>query len=385
MSYSPRKIRSNVFLPTNDLICFSHLRWTFVYQRPQHIMSRFARYQRVFFIEEAKFGSREKLMIQFIDNVTIVIPHLKHGLTKQEIMERQVVLLNRLMSKMKIEGFCLWYYTPMAIPFTRHLKPELVIYDSMDELTAFKFASRSLAKLEKELFAKADLIFTGGVSLHNRKRHTHTNIHLFPSSVDASHFSKARTKSKQPADQKTIANPRFGFFGVIDERFDLKLLSEISRRKPNWQFIIVGPVVKISLSRLPKRTNITYLGIKKYDDLPRYIAGWDIAFIPFAINKATEFISPTKTPEYLAAGKPVISTPIKDVVTSYGVNNLVTIVATTEEFIEAGEKELKKTSRKRWLKKVDTFLNNTSWEQTWSGMVNHINLTLMKKNNGVGL
>jgi UDP-galactopyranose mutase len=249
----------------------------------------------------------------------------------------------------------------------------------MDELSAFKFAPAELTIREKELFRKADIVFTGGHSIYEAKKNAHPNIHPFPSSIDKHHFGAARTRSEDPLDQKDIPHPRFGFFGVVDERFDIDLLSRVATAKPDWHFVIIGPVVKIDRDTLPKNSNIHYLDGKSYQELPSYIAGWDIALIPFAMNDSTKFISPTKTPEYLAAGKPVISSPIRDVVRPYGDNKLVHIVRNAEEFIKAAEAELKKKNKSAWLKKVDEFLADISWDRTWSQMVRLIEDTLTQK------
>jgi glycosyltransferase involved in cell wall biosynthesis len=369
---------SCAFLHGIDLVCFSHLRWGFVFQRPNHLLTRFSKHQRVFFIEEPIFHDNDdKLHIEnFNENLYVVTPYIKHGLKEKEVQNRQRKFLNSLLGNMQINRYFSWYYTPMALPFTEHLTPELVIYDCMDELSAFKFAPAELTIREKELFKKADIVFTGGHSIYESKKNHHHNIFPFPSSIDKHHFAIARTTKKDPEDQATIPHPRFGFFGVVDERFDIELLDNVAKAKPNWHFVILGPVVKIDPASLPRYSNIHYLGGKRYEELPTYISGWDIATIPFAMNESTRFISPTKTPEYLAAGKPVISTPIKDVVSPYGENELVHIVSNAEEFIKAAEKELKKKRNSKWLKKVDEFLAFNSWDRTWSQMVRNIEDTL---------
>ncbi|MFL5810740.1 MAG: glycosyltransferase [Flavisolibacter sp.] len=269
----------------------------------------------------------------------------------------------------------------MALPFTDHLSPQMVIYDCMDELSAFKFAPPQLTTLEKELFAKADIVFTGGNSIFESKKNQHHNIFAFPSSIDKHHFGLARTCKTDPEDQKNIPHPRFGFFGVVDERFDIELIEKVARKKPDWHFVILGPVVKIDPASLPHYENLHYLGGKRYEELPSYIAGWDVALIPFAMNQSTRFISPTKTPEYLAAGKPVISSPIRDVVRPYGENKLVHIVNNANEFIAAAEKELRKKRKASWLRKVDDFLLYNSWDRTWGQMVRHIEDTLTQITN----
>lgn len=357
-----------------DLVCFCHLRWGFVFQRPNHLLSRFSKHQRVFFIEEPIFYEGEdKLQIEnYNENLFVVTPHFKGGLSEEEVHNKQRKFINNLFTNMKIEKYFSWYYTPMALPFTDHLTPELTVYDCMDELSAFKFAPPQLTILEKELLKKADVVFTGGQSIYEAKKDTHHNIYAFPSSIDKHHFGKARTITEDPEDQKHIPHPRFGFFGVIDERFDIELIDAVAKARPEWQFVLLGPVVKIDPAILPKYDNVHYLGGKKYDELPNYIAGWDIAMVAFAMNESTKFISPTKTPEYLAAGKPVISTPIRDVVRPYGDNKLVHIVSNADEFIKAAEKELEKKRKTSWLNKVDDFLLYNSWDRTWGQMVRHI-------------
>lgn len=374
---------SCAFLKDIDLVCFSHLRWGFVFQRPNHLLTRFSKHQRVFFIEEPIFHDGEdKLQIEnYNDNLFVVTPYIKGGLDETEVHNRQRKFISNLLTNMKVDRFFSWYYTPMALPFTNHLTPELTIYDCMDELSAFKFAPPQLNVLEKELFKKADIVFTGGNSIYESKKNAHHNIYSCPSSIDKHHFGAARKIKEDPADQKNIPHPRFGFFGVVDERFDIELLDTVAKEKTDWHFIILGPVVKIDPATLPHYSNVHYLGGKKYEELPAYIAGWDIATIPFAMNESTKFISPTKTPEYLAAGKPVISAPIKDVVAPYGDNELVHIVSNAEEFIAAAEKELAKTRKTIWLKKVDEFLAFNSWDRTWGQMVRNIEQAFLQNTN----
>ena len=369
------------FLNTIDLVCFSHLRWNFVFQRPQHLLSRFAAYTRVFFIEEPIFqDAPDKLHINKTEgNVFVVVPHLQHGLSESEIIQRQKEMISNMISVMEINRYFSWYYTPMAVPFTDHLTPQLVVYDCMDELSAFKFAPPALKENENILMAKADVVFTGGYSIYEAKKTKHHNIYPFPSSIEKEHFGKARVQKADPADQQTIPHPRFGFFGVIDERLDIDLIAQVANAKPDWQFIIIGPVVKIDPATLPRLQNIHYLGGKDYKELPQYLSGWDVALIPFAMNESTKFISPTKTPEYLAAGIPVISAPIRDVVSPYGENKLVHIAANAAEFIKCGETIVKKKPTKSWLQKVDAFLAGNSWDKTWSQMAKHIENKLSEK------
>ena len=355
-----------------DLICFSHLRWDWVYQRPQHLLKRAAADRRVFYMEEpiCDNGSLRLEVRERDGGVKLVTPYLPEGLCSQ--VARNAVLsdmIARFFSEQGIRDYVLWYYTPMAMEFTRQLKPLAVVYDCMDELSAFKGAPDALKFHEHELLKRADVVFTGGQSLYEAKREMHRSVHAFPSSIERDHFMQARTRGEDPEDQKRIAHPRMGFFGVIDERFDIKLLDTVAAARPHWQFVMLGPVTKIDPASLPQRLNIHYLGAKPYAELPRYIAGWDVALLPFAINEATRYISPTKTPEYLAAGKPVVSTPITDVIRPYGQMDLARIAGTPAEFIAAIEDALTpQATSSEWLERVDKFLAQTSWDQTWAAM-----------------
>lgn len=365
-----------------DLVCFSHLRWDFVYQRPQHLLSRCARKRRVFFVEEPVFSNcSTRLEVREADpGVHVVVPHLPEGL-RSDIAINAVMkeLTRQLLIDYDINQYVFWYYTPMALKFTDHFNPVASVYDCMDELSAFRGAHSHLPVLEKQLFRQVDLVFTGGQSLYEAKCGQHPAVYAFPSSIDASHFGKARTAVNDPEDQAHIPHPRLGFFGVIDERFDIELLDEVAAKRPDWNFVIIGPVVKINPDALPKHSNIHYLGGKKYSELPDYLAGWDIALLLFARNESTRFISPTKTPEYLAAGKPVISTSIRDVVRPYGELNLVEITDTADEFIRAAEKLLTRSDQSEWLRKVDAFLENISWDKTWAQMSDLIDEVIVRK------
>lgn len=360
-----------------DLICLSHLRWDFVWQRPQHLLSRCARERRVFFVEEPVYGDYvPHLSISARDcGVSVVQPHLPEGLDEIEIAAmQQALLIDELFMEHRVTDYVLWYYTPMALSFTRYLEPLARVYDCMDELSAFKFAPPGLKRLEAELLESADVVFTGGHSLYEAKRHLHSNIHPFPSSIEAIHFRQARHITTEPVDQKNIPHPRLGFFGVIDERMDLELLADVADARPDWHLVLVGPIVKIDPADLPKRNNIHYLGGKDYKELPDYLASWDIALLPFARNESTRFISPTKTPEYLAAGIPVISSSIRDVVRPYGQQGLVKIADTTTEFIQAAEFLMSdQFNRKAWLRQVDEALAFNSWDRTWMRMLHLIN------------
>ncbi|GAC1428201.1 MAG: glycosyltransferase family 1 protein [Acidobacteriaceae bacterium] len=380
---------SSISHPPTDLICFSHLRWHFVTQRPQHLLTRAARIYRVFFWEEPIWHGAGEIdstaspvsgsqleVVEVAPTLWVLRPHLTEGLDAEST---QRALLDTFLANAGILHFVRWYYTPMALGFSSHLRAAATVYDCMDELSHFLNAPPELTGRERELFRLADVVFTGGISLYEAKRQQHPSVFAFPSSIDVPHFAKARTPLPEPADQAPIPHPRAGFVGVIDERLDIALLREIARLRPQVHFILIGPVVKIDPASLPQSQNLHYLGGKTYDELPAYLAGWDVALMPFAINAATEFISPTKTPEYLAAGKPVVSTPIRDVVRGYGDEGLVSIAADAESFATAIDRALMPPT-KSWQESVASKLAAASWDSTWGAMQHEILHAIERKN-----
>ncbi|HUK34647.1 MAG TPA: glycosyltransferase [Vicinamibacterales bacterium] len=360
-------------------MCLSHLRWNFVFQRPQHLMTRFASERRVFFFEEPQFDAqRPHLKVRRDGEVRVAVPHLPASMQPSSTDDALRDLLHGMCDEWHIDSPVCWYYTPMALNFARALKPGAVIYDCMDELSAFKGAPPELLTLEEELFDHADIVFTGGHSLHEAKRGRHPRVYPFPSSVDVAHFAKARKKTQEPADQASIPHPRLGFFGVIDERMDIDLVGELAASHPEWHLVMLGPVVKIAEESLPKLANIHYLGLKRYEDLPAYLSGWEVALLPFAMNDSTKFISPTKTPEYLAAGCHVVSTPVRDVVRPYGDEGMVAIGSTAAEFGDAVGRALASTD-KEWRARVDKYLSTLSWDRTWADMRTLVEDALRKR------
>ena len=368
-------------LPFNgyDILCFSHLRWNFVFQRPQHLLSRFAKKHRVLFVEEPVFydGDSRFVIEETPSGVSVAVPHLPHETRPDAVEANLKKLLGQLLDYEGLSRFVAWYYTPMMLGWSEHINPAAVVYDCMDELSAFKNAPPEMTLREAELFGLADLVFTGGRSLYEAKQGLHDAVYCFPSSIDVNHFSRALAPTEDPDDQAGISYPRIGFFGVIDERTDIDLLAQIANLRPEWQFVMLGPVVKIDESDLPRSTNIHYLGGKSYDMLPEYLAGWDVAMMPFAMNDATRFISPTKTPEYLAAGRAVVSTPITDVVRSYGENGLVRIARTPEEFVAAIQAALEEDSNDRRAR-ASEFLETMSWDKTAAAMSELIDEAVVK-------
>ena len=352
-----------------NIVCLSHLRWDFVFQRPQHLLTRAARGGRVLYIEEPVDhpGPARMRVTEDRSGVQVATPLVPSRIAPTEQREILRQLIGNAITRYAGDSYVLWCYTPMATPLLIDLTPSAIVYDCMDELSAFSGASPELTTFESVLFEHSDVVFTGGQSLYEAKRSRHPNIHAFPSSVDVSHFATARSISRDPDDVRHLPHPRIGFFGVIDERTDVELIRGVAALEPQWQLVLVGPTAKIDPATLPRAANIHYLGPKAYGELPAYLASWDVAMLPFARNDATRFISPTKTPEYLAAGKPVVSTSIRDVVRPYGERGLVRIADTPEAFVDAIRAALEEDSAPR-IAAADAFLADMSWDLTWNRM-----------------
>jgi glycosyltransferase involved in cell wall biosynthesis len=340
-----------------------------VFQRPNHLMSRAAQTSRVFFIEEPILDDRDQpprlATHQSAEGVTVCVPRLTAGTDPQAQEQTVRKLVAQLVRDERVTAPWCWYYSPMMLPLAERLPASRIIYDCMDELSAFAGAPPELREREGELLRRADVVFTGGQSLYRAKRALHPRVHAFPSSVDAPHFARAGDAA-DPADQSALPRPRIGFFGVIDERLDVELVRSLAAARPSWQIVMLGPVVKIDPATLPTAPNLHWLGGKSYAELPSYLGGWDVAILPFALNEATRFISPTKTLEYLAAGKPVVSTAIADVADPYGRDGLVRI-ADQATFVRAIEEALREPFP-AGREAVSETVARTSWDRTWARM-----------------
>lgn len=356
-----------------DIVILSHLRWNSVFQRPHHITIRLARDRKVLFVEEPVEPDSDKQEGEgLINDININLSVLTPVLEKQSWEENIAVykkLIREILRKDNYNDPVFWFYSPHFHGLIDLMEPELIVYDCMDELSAFKNASAHLPQYEKKVIGNASIVFTGGKSIFESKQKLHNNVHCFPSSVDSHHFARAYDSNTYiPADIASLPQPIVGFYGVIDERIDLDLLERTAARNPNISFVMIGPVVKISKSDLPIRSNIHYLGSRSYHDLPNYLRAFDIAMMPFAINEATKYISPTKTLEFMAAKKPIISTPVFDVVRDY--SEVVYIVNNEDEFTKAIkyyleeplEAQLAREQRKAHI------ISATSWDSTVESM-----------------
>jgi UDP-galactopyranose mutase len=357
-------------MPAPTIVVFCHLRWDFVFQRPQHLLTRLAQHFNIIVVEEPMRHDGGDFLKKTVvaDNITICQPHT--SCAEWGFHDEQISHLQPLLVDLVPEGVrpIVWFYTPMALPLLQGLDPSLIVYDCMDELSAFKNPPKQLLQRESALLGMADVVFTGGPSLYEAKRTRHHNAFCFSSSVDAAHFGKALDRSICAPQQAHLPRPRLGFYGVIDERFDVDMLRAIADARPEWQLVMVGPVVKIDPAHLPRNENIHYMGQANYDQLPEYLAGWDVCLMPFAMNESTKFISPTKVLEYMAAELPIVSTPVNDVKVPYG--HVVAIAETAEEFIAACDAALAMTPEQtaRMVQQERDIVANTSWDRTASAM-----------------
>ncbi|HUS17542.1 MAG TPA: glycosyltransferase [Chloroflexia bacterium] len=373
---------------TTALVVFSHLRWNFVYQRPQHVLSRLADLWPVLYVEEPVVDLNNPPHWVFSEpapDVLICQPHTP--VTEPGFCAAQMPVLRALMDELvtekQIRHAIAWMYTPLALPLAQALPVEALVYDCMDELSMFLHAPPELLINEAELLATADVVFTGGQSLFQAKQGRNPYVFCFPSSVDGPHFQAAQPTAvpplAEPEDQRDLPHPRLGYYGVIDERMDLELLDALASQHPEWQIVMVGPVVKIDPANLPRHPNLHYLGQRSYEALPAYLSGWDVCLLPFARNDATRFISPTKTVEYMAAERMIVSTPLTDVARPYG--EIVFLGDSVAGFVSACERALQVSPAEREgrLRKMREVIQRTSWNTTAAGMAYQVEQALERR------
>lgn len=333
-------------------------------------MSLCSRERRVFFFEEpiVSDGPSRLSVRNEAQQLFIVTPHIAAG---ESVVQGQRKALRELCRRYGIEVPILWFCTPTALEFAREMVGSLTVYDCMSELSALRGASPSVQALERELLARADLVFTAGMSLLEQKRPFNSYVYCFPNGVDVAHFASARAEQPEPEDQAHIPCPRVGYFGVLDERLDLKLLARAAALRPELQFVLVGPVSRIEPSKLPQAANIHYLGQKSYEELPRYLSRWDVTMTPFRTDASARLTSPTQTLEYLAGGKPVVSTALPDVVQAHAAHGAVRVAEGANAFVAAIDQALQEGGRPRDPRKqrqLDALIASNSWESTWSKM-----------------
>lgn len=355
----------------SPMVVHCHLRWDGVWQRPQQIMSRMAQERRICFIEEPIFMSPSTqpwLRVREEDGITIVQPHVteqEEHLPRVSVANQQAIrtMLAPWLKENGWTGGVRWHYAPMATYLRDLTEDHTVVYDCMDELSAFRGAPPELVERERELMNEADVMFTGGLSMYLNKRQHHSNCHRFDSGVDVEHFQQAtRAETLLPEDARDLPKPVIGYYGVIDERMDYDAIRALSAAFPEGTVLLVGPVTKVDPAELPQAPNIRYVGQRTYHQLPGYLKAFDVALVPFADNEATRFLSPTKTLEYFAGLKPVVSSPVKDVVENYA--DIVRLARSPEEYVAAVRAALSEDHADRARRGLEK-----AQEKTWDAIV----------------
>lgn len=334
--------------PNLSFIVHSHLRWDFVWQRPQQIFSRLAQHYPILFVEDA-VTDKEGIGLEITEphpNIFRVVPRFNTSAfgndheAQDSFYEQTLSHLHRALRhhpalRGRFDTPVQWFYSPMSAPFMLNQFDAIkTVYDCMDELANFRYAPANIAERERLLLAKADIVFTGGYQLYQSKSRYHSNVHFYGCGVDVAHFQRARLASTAlPTELASLPRPIFGYFGVIDERIDYELLVYLGNAYPSASLIMVGPVVKVDPKSLPRLSNLHWLGQRTYEDLPALVKSFDVCLMPFALNDATRYINPTKTLEYMAAGKPIVSTAIPDVVHNF--TPIVAIAHSAAEYAQA--------------------------------------------------
>jgi glycosyltransferase involved in cell wall biosynthesis len=363
------------------IIAFCHLGWDWVWQRPQQYLSRLAKRHRLLFVETyCSDVAKAEVRLRTAEghpNITICETHLPQSRWPDgEFIdaERRRVVKNALTSELRgqFEQPLLWFYDPMAVTaFARQMGERAIVYDCMDELSQFKGAPPALIQREKELLRVADVVFCGGQKMRKKRLPLNANTHFFGTGVDCEHFGKAMTRELKVAPE--IANfgsaPVLGYFGVIDERIDYELLEKLADARADWHVVMVGPTAKVDPATFPKRDNLHFIGGRPYAQLPALTKGFSVAMMPFALNAATEYINPTKALEYMAAGRPVVSTALDEVRMNFG--KVARIAESHAEFIAFCAKEADSPSRARIVRGLKLASENT-WEANIARMESHI-------------
>jgi glycosyltransferase involved in cell wall biosynthesis len=369
------------------IIVHCHLCWDWVWQRPQQFLSRLSERHKILFVETigpdpqlssavARFWSAPNF-----PNVTILrlqFPAWRWGDSAFVDRERRRLLKEFLSGPGagEFENPVQWFYDPMAVPaFLGQMDEIAVVYDCMDELSKFRCAPPQIKMRERKLLAAADVVFAGGRKLWQAKKLLNENCHFYGCGVDVTHFGSARSDATEiPADIAPLPKPILGYFGVVDERMDYELLVKLADANPDWSIAMVGPKIKVEM--LPERPNLHWLGQKNYLELPAYCKAFDVCMMPFALNEATEFINPTKALEYMATGKPIVSSAVADVVTNFGA--VVSIARTHDEFVSHCREAIAKVDAARVEAGLRQAAEN-SWDSIVAQLENHIANALAAK------
>ncbi|MFT3783389.1 MAG: glycosyltransferase [Nibricoccus sp.] len=351
------------------LIAFCHLSWNGVWQRPQQFLSRLARTRPVLFVEtycsEVAASCSEVHIPAAHPNVTVLEMHLPasrwHDGTFIDLERRRLLREFRAVDGGRFDHPVLWFNDPMAVTaFAGHCGEIAIVYDCMDELSQFKGAPAQLIERERELVKMADVVFCGGRKMREKRLPLNPNTHFYGTGVDCEHFGAARSATLPiHPDIAKLPGKVLGYFGVIDERIDYELLAKLADANPAWSIAMVGPTAKVDPADFPRRQNLHWLGGRSYQELPAITKGFSVCLMPFAINAATEYINPTKALEYMAAGRPVVSTALDEVKSNFSAASR--IANSREEFIQQCFEESTKPDATRVRRGIALASQNT-WE-----------------------
>lgn len=379
--------RNGSFDPNYPIIVHCHLCWDWVWQRPQQFLSRLSAHHKILFVEtvgpDPELSSAVARFWTAVNFPNITILRLQFPTWRWSdgaFVDRE---RRRLVKEFiagpgagQFENPVQWFYDPMAVPsFLGQMNEIGVVYDCMDELSKFRGAPPQIKTRERKLLREADVVFAGGRKLWESKKLQNENCHFYGCGVDVTHFGKAReAQTNIPEDIVSLKKPILGYFGVVDERMDYDLIVKLAEANPDWSIAMVGPTIKVD--KVPQRANIHWLGQKNYLDLPAYCKAFDVCMMPFALNEATEFINPTKALEYMATGKPIVSSAVADVVTNFG--SVVKIARSHDEFISLCRQAIEKPDDAL----VEAGLNQAvenSWDSIVAQLEKHVSNTIKQK------
>jgi glycosyltransferase involved in cell wall biosynthesis len=351
-----------------DLIVLSHVRWTDAWQRPHHVVSRLARERRTWFVEGPSPGGHQPPRLVTLADGDVTRAWLEPPPTGEgdgdaagpETVETYRRLLPGLVGPADGDRV-VWLCTPLALDIAGALDPTVLVYDvAIDELLSLRGVPQGVALAQKEALARADVVFTASPSLHRSViEQGRPDAHLAPGGVDPAHFAAAR----RPRTDR--GRPVAGYVGPIDERIDVALVAALATALADWEIRIVGPVGGIDPAALPRAANITYPGPVPYAALPEVMADLDVAVMPLAVGAAPRSTNPTTALEHLAAGLPVVTTPVPDVVTQFG--TIVDVADDAGAFALACVRALGQ-SRRRHRNRVAQLLRRHDWDAVTAGM-----------------
>jgi glycosyltransferase involved in cell wall biosynthesis len=366
-------------IEAQDIICFAH-DWGGDPTSKTHIMRLLAKKSRVLWVNSiamrrpvaSKSDARRlitKLRRAFAGCVEVepnifvvnplVLPLPGSALAQRlngVLLERS---LRRTLSKLSFARPILWTFLPTMNRLVGRLGERLLVYHCVDKYSEFSGVPRdAIVAMERDLVKRADLVFTSAARLLEECRPLNPHTHFITHGVDTAHFGRALDpQTPVPDDLAGIRKPVAGFFGLIADWVDLPLIRSLARERPDWSFVLIGKAAT-DLAPLQGLSNVHWLGQKPYTELPGYCRGFDVALIPFVQNELTLRVNPLKLREYLAAGLPVVSTPLPEISRYDG---LVRLATRREEFIGGIEAALAERSPELAGRRFEA-MRGESWE-----------------------